>query len=662
MNRSDENPDKLVIVVHGVGDPAPGKTISLFARSLASETKPLHESQEVLWLSEKSTDNHVKTFPAHRRSLKSGQHTLEICEAYWADLSRVGSGWLGVIYGFFQIIFGLRYVAYVAADQPGKAAHWLKRLGLLSSKILHGPVSAVTFYLAILMVAVCGTQMMWQESYKTNVWQQTVLIGCSLATIAAAAIGTRLTRSRVVKRFWFWVNVTTIFVIGIMLMKLFWLDQQYLGLVQEHPRHPGLLWYCRILLVFLGLLWFVEIQVLFSMAVCWFIATMHPRANRRALHVAFLLPALAVGIWGQAIPLLWVVAKKGLGVMAELPEFSAVFDDALPFLGVQLMMQTVIGFATIVLMIRYAVWRKFATIESFNIGSRAPRLIANGSLQVVLAVCTGVGVTLVSVLCIIQLMGNSYIDFRFGRLMVEANKYAVSVLVPMGVLLLGFIPKLRPAFDMLLDVVNHFYFRPTRMKDALDDDDEFDIRETTFENGALFFARRDAFHQRIKRILKHYRDEYDHNPELIIVSHSQGTMVAIDILNDEELAWINHSFRSVSLVTMGSPLTHLYQHYFGHCYPPLDQPYWTSLKRRIANWTNIFRIDDFVGTEVNFPPNDASSIESSHLHQHPAPIHFCNHPVGPRGHTNYWSDHEVLAELRNCLIDQSHSHSLSDAA
>ena len=649
MSGSVDKPDKLVIVVHGVGDPQPGQTISLFARSLATEHQPLTEHQSVIWLNEKSNDDYVKTFPAHQRQLESEEQTLELCETFWGDLSRVRSGWLGVILGMFQIIFGLRYVAYIAADQPGLAARWLKRLGLISSKMLHGPVLAVTFYLAILMAAACGTQILWAESYKTKVWQQVVLLGCSGLALVAAAIGARLTGSRVIERFWFWVKVTTMFVTGLMFLKLFWLDALFPELAHDCPLHPGLLWYCRILLNLLGFLWFAEIQVLFAMAACWFFAMAHPRTYRPGLHVAFLVPALAVGIWGQAIPMIWVSARQGLSLIDRLPKFAAIFDDALPFLGVQLMMLAIIAIAGSIVILRYAIWRKSATIEKFNLGSRPPRLIINRSLQIVIAVCSAVGVLLVSSLCIIQMTNDSYTAYRIGRLMVEVNKYALSILVPMGGLTLIMIPKLRPAFDMLLDVINHFYFRHTDMDDALQDDDEFDIAETTFENGTLFFARRDALHQRLKRILTHYREKYDHHPELVIVSHSQGTMVAIEVLNDDELHWINNSFRTVSLVTMGSPISNLYQLYFGHFYPHLDQPFWSSLKLRLDNWTNYCRIDDFVGTVVEFPrtqvsPNSIGKIRATQ---------YINQPVGPRGHTNYWSDQEVLKHLRAKLLEPS---------
>ena len=663
-----------------MGDPEPGHSINLFARSLAKEHSPLEERQTVTWLVEKSNDaGHVKTFPTHQRQLKFDGQSVEMCEAFWGDLSCVHRGWVGVVQGIFQIIFGLRNVAYVAADQPGVAAFWLKRLGLISSRMLHGPVLGVTFYLVILMMAICGTQMLWPDSYKSQLWPQCVLIGCSIVALAIAGTGYRLTRSRVIARFWSWVKTTTLFVTGLMLLKIFWLDGIYPELTHVCPDHPGLLFYCHVLLVLLGLLWFTEIQILIAMAGCWFVALLHPRAHRPGLHAALLIPALAVGIWGQVIPLMWVTAKEGLGVLTDLKVFADVFDDALPFLGVQLMMMVVIMLATSVLMIRYFLWRRNASVQKFNQGSRAPRLIVNNSLQVVLAGCTAVGCILVSSLCVLQMLDISYQEYALGRLMVEANKYAVSVLVPMGGLVILMIPKLRPVFDMLLDAVNHFYFRPTKMDDALDDDDEFNIAETTFENGKLFFSRRDSLHLRLKRILTHYRDQYTHNPELVIVAHSQGTMIAIEALNDEELAWLNNSFRSVSLITMGSPFSHIYQHYFGHFYPSLDQPFWTSLRRRIDNWTNICRIDDFVGTEIRFPNSSFSddmraefrqqatqssglptSLERSRRLQS-RPIEYSNHAVGRRGHTSYWSDHEVLAILREQLFGKSDSEKRSAA-
>ncbi len=563
--------------------------------------------------------------------------------------------------GIFRILFGLRYVAYVAADQPGTAAFWLKRLGLNGARILHGPVLAVSFFLGVLAVAVSGTQMMWAESYKSVLWTQVVLAGCCSFALITSSIGWSITRSRVFERFWFWVNVTAMFVAGLMLIKAGWLDGWVPGLAFHEGIRPGLIWYCRVLVVLLGLLWFAEIVVLIAMGICWAVALFHRKAYRPALHVAFLLPALAVGIWGQMLPMSWLSAKAGIKNLFRLPEFDTLFAEAIPLLGVQLLMCMILLMAAAFVGARFVLWRKRNGIPEFQHGARAPRLIVHGGIQFTLGFCTFVGASLVFGIGMYEFHRTPNEQIWFSQFMADANKYAMAVLLPASLMLVFVLPRLTPVFDIVLDVVNHFHFRATNIGDTLDDEDEFDIKETTFEQGTLFFSRRDAIHCRMKRILSFYRDTLEHRPDLILVSHSQGTMVAIEVLNDPELAWINNRFASVSLVTMGSPFTNLYQHYFSHCYPALDQPYWSSLRKRLDRWVNIFRIDDPVGTEIEFPGNRMTPTEAlqarsdGHCLADDSEVDqrtYSNHPVGCRGHVSYWSDREVLDILRAELLQR----------
>ena len=172
MPEPDPNkPDQIVVVVHGVGDPLPGQTLSLLSRSMADQDRPFVEAPCTTWLVEKANragadtaetnSSIVKTFPVHQTHVRFEKHNVELCEAFWGDLSRVNRGFLGVLQGIFQIIFGLRYVAYVASDQKGRPAYWLKRLGLISSRILQGPVLAVTVFLGLMIAAVCGSHVMY---------------------------------------------------------------------------------------------------------------------------------------------------------------------------------------------------------------------------------------------------------------------------------------------------------------------------------------------------------------------------------------------------------------------------------------------------------------------------------------------------------------------
>ena len=641
--------EKVVLVIHGVGDPDAGNTLNRFARSLASEEKPLVEKQSTVWLTEKSTVPHrTKTFPTHVRRLQINDTNAEMAEVFWGDLSQVRRGILGLIHGVFQILFGLRFVAYVASDQPGKAAFYLKKLGLISSRMLHGPVLSVAFFLSLLTAAAMATDMMWEGSYKHSLWTHGIVAGCAALLLALGTVGQKLTKSRVVVRFWSWGMTVASYSLFLILVKAFYIDVYHPEVNCESCRHPGLIWYCRVQIILLGLLWFVESGIVILMGGCWAAASLHPRVNRPAINVAFLLPALAVGIWGQALPMLWVSAKEVITKLHRLPEFAAAFDEAIPLLGVQFAMLVVTAAAAMLVIVRYFMWRSRNNISTYTNGSRAPRLIVNPLQQWTLGGCTAVGVSLVFTLCLLNTLGIPYRDNLLGQILSEANKYAMVFLAPLAGLILLSLRHLRPAFDIVLDVVNHFYFRSTLMEDALEDDDEFDIKETTFESGSLYFSRRDSIHNRMKRILVYYRDRLEHRPELVIVSHSQGTMVAIEVLNDPEMAWLSGSFRRTSLLTMGSPITYLYQKYFGHLYRSFNSPQWDNLRTRVDRWVNLFRIDDFVGQEIEFPIKGKSLQAIPMLAKDSsASIQPCtDHPLGCRGHTNYWEDVEAIAVIK----------------
>jgi hypothetical protein len=247
------------------------------------------------------------------------------------------------------------------------------------------------------------------------------------------------------------------------------------------------------------------------------------------------------------------------------------------------------------------------------------------------------------------------------HMMREANKYAIGFIFPIAGIAVISIRYLRPALDIVLDVINHFHFRATTLDDRKSmRNEDFDLDEVTFNGGEFYFYRRDAIHRRLKRILTYYRENLPGNPSLTFVGHSQGTMMAIEVLNDEELDWLGTKFRNVNIVTMGSPFGHIYQHYFPRFYPPLDDPKWSLLVARVNKWLNIFRIDDYVGTTIDF----AKLAEL-----HPGKM-YENHAVERLGHLNYWTDRQVLKLIREhdmcralpVLEEEPESSSTSKAA
>lgn len=146
--------------------------------------------------------------------------------------------------------------------------------------------------------------------------------------------------------------------------------------------------------------------------------------------------------------------------------------------------------------------------------------------------------------------------------------------------------------------------------------------------------------------------------ELLIISHSQGTMISADVIEMEGRGWLELSagkLERIRLVTMGSPIRHVYSHYFPRSFPMvMDRP---NLQHRdrggvLDAWTNIFRIDDFIGTH----------IDQDMTHQGDAtwPREIA---VNKNGHTMYWVDINVaqhlrdLAQFRAGATSKSSSHS-----
>lgn len=665
--------DELVLVVHGVGDPQPGATLSLFARSVAESRHPLTEHQETLWLEDEArSPRDVKTFATHVRHLEFDGNRSTLAEVYWGDLSRVHRGLFGVLSGLIQILFGLRYVAFVASHQKGYAAKGLQQLGLICSRLLHGPVLAVNFVLAILLISVAGTESLWPGSSQVGRWASFLILGAAMVCLTSSYLGWRLTRNSVCHRFWYWVMITSLFLNGLMVYSL-WAHLEL-----------SLAGYCAVMVTMLGVQWIVLVFALLVMTVFWALAMIQSTAYRPALHVALILPALTVGIWGLAIPTMWVTGSSS--VMKVLPtghanppaiagtqksgqetaaatrrgsraevrrtvkaQFSTMFEKAAPLIGVQCIMFLFVATVTIVQLARYVRWSESSSVARYRSGSRAPRLIVNGVLQGCIITCAIIGMILVLYVSMHEYSGNSKTDDYFCSLLVEANKYAIGFLLPIGGLLLLSLHLMRPALDIVLDVTNHFYFRNATTTDRVRGaDEDFDIDEVTFDGGDLYYSRRDAIHRRFKRILEYYRETLPGNPTLTVVSHSQGSMIAIEVLNDDELAWVNKKFKQVNFITMGSPFHHIYQEYFQHFYPALDSKQWHNLRSRVSRWLNIYRIDDFVGTDIEFPAT-LPQVQSGA---------YTNHPVERKGHMLYWCDRQVLSIIRQhdiCRSLSSHS-------
>ena len=130
---------------------------------------------------------------------------------------------------------------------------------------------------------------------------------------------------------------------------------------------------------------------------------------------------------------------------------------------------------------------------------------------------------------------------------------------------------------------------------------------------------------------------------LVFVTHSQGTVIMHDYLtskrDEAELRDVKH----IDVITLASPLSHIYQHYF-HDYERATRPA-ARLSPRLRSWTNLWRIDDPIGQRVDIVLDDFIS----------------NVALGPGGHVNYWKEDEVCEAILNA-IDPARAKASSSVA
>lgn len=176
---------------------------------------------------------------------------------------------------------------------------------------------------------------------------------------------------------------------------------------------------------------------------------------------------------------------------------------------------------------------------------------------------------------------------------------------------------IRDGAKLILDVVNHFTPRPRR--------------GGFFGMGAapIYFPVRRRIEHRFEEMIEALLARGD-KPNLLIVAHSQGTVITLDALMRRR--WIESLLsrvESLTVITFGSPVTHVYQRYFPQLYKPFAETSLLELSQdKRVKWLNVYRIDDFVGTYIeNSIPN--------------FPI---NVPALPGGHTDYWRA-DVMLEL-----------------
>lgn len=182
--------------------------------------------------------------------------------------------------------------------------------------------------------------------------------------------------------------------------------------------------------------------------------------------------------------------------------------------------------------------------------------------------------------------------------------------------------------------------------------------------------------RRFRALLRRLEDDYD---EIVILAHSQGTMLTIATLfgdarrRDAEAAGDDRGVRPWSaavgesrltttlrgVMTFGSPFRQTYEARLPGQYDWLDPAGSPDLRERLRpfsfTWVNAYRARDFIGRAIFQEPLDpATAVEGEGrawtLPADPSRIRLVDVCLrGPGSHMGYWNDRELIAWLHAML-------------
>jgi hypothetical protein len=605
-----------VVLVHGVGDTEPGAMLAAVGPAMAAGKPGLlfPAPQAATSLYEVSPSGHVgSSFPAHSQAAQRAANSIQLTEVHWADLTRVGVETHNLILSLVRFIYGIRHLVLQAALIPGKAGWGLNAALRTAILTLQGPIYSLYLFEAVLcIIYLAFLPAEWDEAPLSRQRVPPALALLAIALIVISALRWRaLLRSRSNSVLWpslLSVGLATLIhsVVRMGGHADMWYAERLIPRLNV-PRNttPGD-WPLLIFIIDLildRLLFFVAFALIIAGVIIVFTNLFYSdRAAVRSTRTAWLAAVLLVALWQIAVQPIDLIAQwsydKSRGTTH--PKYTFWFNElCLVALAVSL------AIAALMILVRQTMWaNRNASTTTPN--TPAPRLIIAFGIQLSLTIF---GMFLFP-LAVID--GLDIVELRI-RSVSYGWVYALYLAV-MVVLLSGSVA-FRNVLHILADIVIHF---------AGPGADRLLLRSYY---AALRYPVRRRIANRLRAVLNMLLAG---NPtHLLIIAHSQGTMIVLEELRKKRWHGRLSPPLQVTLLTFGSPMTHLYQHYFPLLYNDLTQGRWRHLRANLPTWVNLYRIDDYIGTHIDSPAaGSLAGCWPQNLSLPPGML--------LRGHTQYW--------------------------
>ena len=677
---------KLVLVVHGVGEQQAGSTLDNFVGAVTNNVDGHVETERVILREDHAGSNPRarETFPCPTRHVvenESGNETL-FAEVHWADLSKGPTGVFSTLLEGVKTVLGLGYVVRAnvrevhepesfqksavgedenSSDEVASGQHtgfWTKffsrdlriRAADIFVWLAHGPNAVLNLLLALGVLLTYGVYAFFPCDLL-DIVRPYVPHGIFLSISAFGVLFglvnrpvNRLFRQCADWMFFFGLAGFAYFIViaGLDMLGRFASPEEVFD------------FYILSLIKLLQISWLIMLLIAGVLVFLWVFNAVPNRRSRANMVYPQSIAAMAV-LWMIFACTFWVA----FGKWAETEKTVGVFIHRHLEGALGLLSAAMISFMLLIIYGLLVLLRRLKWVRAYRLahmsearkkgrtrplvpdldptpsqkGSRIPRLLMNARMGWVLSICL-LGLTVTAVLILLD----TYACVSDEKCLPDSiafwrnnfNTYSIAAASVIGTLAALVFPaiqhKLAVGLGVGKDVINYFVdCMPKRspigsfrdMRENMDADSEFELRQ--------------RINQRFSIVMETLVQSFDPH-EILVISHSQGTMISILQLADDDIRGLAED-RDLKLVTMGSPFSHLYHYYF-----PSDFNVDHVDDALLKNWTNIYRVDDFVGTFIYARPlkDDADG------EKYPVNI-----PIHPFGHTGYWFDQAVLDILKD---------------
>jgi hypothetical protein len=580
-----------LMVVHGIGDPLPGETIRDFTDTLDARGV-LHFTNHVedhrLVDAPASRPDKFVFFPAHlRHGTTAAGASLIAAEVFWGSASRLGPGRLGVVQGLVSILVDIPSLVHAAYVRESPAA---TRLVYQCCAWLSMLLASAAFALNALLLAAFGV-MAGAYVGGLQFGSSPDVVVTVLAAVLVAALGyvpwIRFVQTR-----------RSLWVVGLLsiLLARFALGELTLRTSGTTAAFAlvAIVAAAAALLIF-GAVVYVVGQ--------WLVSGRH-RSTETCLLAAF----MQFGAWTLIVPVTWraLFYLAPARLVADNPWITDLYAAVAPADGLQwVMLGAVLAATLVVVVVRWRHARAEATRlrQDPHHAVPAPRFIVNWIIGLTVALATTLGAAAVLATTADGALAH---QSWLGAILLRIPE-APWTIVAVALFYFAFEP-VRVGLDLVNDIVSYLYYR-------------CDSGRSRAWSRAAPSSDEDPTRLRFRAVLTYLVRECK-VAHLTVVAHSQGTIIALDELR----AW-EGDLPPVTLVTCGSPATHLYQFYFPDLCHDFADPIWAPLFGRLDRWVNLYRLSDYVGTIVETPP----------LAQ------FDQWAIGEGGHIGYWT-HPAFAD------------------